>query len=422
MQKKDNLISNPIAKIEFKEDVKEKSVIKEEKSLLDNASISLNNNLISSQLFESMVQEDNSDGISLVDISIENQDSTSKKKSVATLSDEKEESEIEVLFNKNEDENIEEGALNTSILSNIIPQDVNQEIVILQVKEQHDDVIQEGNIQQEVIQEDGLVDQTNDETQLSIEQDEDEYLNDISLNVEEANNQDVEVSDLEESEDKVGEDELIRDIGLSDENLTEDIIEEPVEIINQNDDEQLDENESEELSAEVTLEEIKFEDNDQSAVQYIQIDDIEISNDMDLSVRAGISKDDFIELMDNLSVDYAGFFRENASIIYDLCEQYEINEIFFCGLIADESGWDIAQNHRDAHNYISMMKKDGGLIQFSSVEEGLEKAAILLHEKYLTEGGKYYHGKTIEDVRYCFNRNNPEWTSKVYACMKTILK
>ena len=74
---------------------------------------------------------------------------------------------------------------------------------------------------------------------------------------------------------------------------------------------------------------------------------------MDLTVRTGLSKEDFITLMTNMSADTSGFFEENASLIYDYCEQYQINEIFFCGLIVAESGWNIAPNHRKTHNYIS---------------------------------------------------------------------
>ena len=102
---------------------------------------------------------------------------------------------------------------------------------------------------------------------------------------------------------------------------------------------------------------------------YISIEEITISKDMDLSKRSGISKEDFKIVMTNLKTDTSGFFKENSDILYDLCEKYEINEIFFCGLIAAESGWNIASNHRNTNNYISMMS-NGKLIRYSSVNEG----------------------------------------------------
>lgn len=155
--------------------------------------------------------------------------------------------------------------------------------------------------------------------------------------------------------------------------------------------------------------------------QYITIDEIEISRDMDLTQRCGISKEDFIELMTNLKVDTSGFFEENAEIIYDLREKYELNEVFFCGLIAAESGWNIASNHRNKCNYISMMS-GGTMIRYSSPEEGLEAAAKLLHNKYLTEGGSCYYGKTLSCVQRRFCPNSSTWVGLVYGCMKQVVK
>lgn len=155
--------------------------------------------------------------------------------------------------------------------------------------------------------------------------------------------------------------------------------------------------------------------------KYISIEEVKISRDMDLTVRCGISRQDFIKLMENLKVDYSEFFAKNAGIIYDLCEKYQINEIFFCGLIAAESGWNIASNHRNTHNYISMMSSKG-LIRYSSDEEGLEAATKLLHNKYLTPGGGCYYGKTLSCVQKCFCPNSSTWVGLVFGCMKQIIK
>ena len=42
-------------------------------------------------------------------------------------------------------------------------------------------------------------------------------------------------------------------------------------------------------------------------------------------------------LRKGLKCDTSGFFYENSDTIYDLCQRYELNEVFFCGLIAAES-------------------------------------------------------------------------------------
>lgn len=151
------------------------------------------------------------------------------------------------------------------------------------------------------------------------------------------------------------------------------------------------------------------------------IKDVKISKDMDLTVRTGLSREDFIKLITGVKQDTSGFFEDNAGTIYDLCEQYSINEIFFCGLISAESGWNIASNHRSTHNYISLMK-NGKLIKYDSVNEGLEVAAQKLHNNYLTKGGKFYHGKTLSGVKTNFCPASSTWVDLVYGRMKQILK
>lgn len=154
---------------------------------------------------------------------------------------------------------------------------------------------------------------------------------------------------------------------------------------------------------------------------YIQPKDVKISKNMDLTKRTGLSKEDFKKVIKNLKSDKSKFFYRNADTIYDLCEKYEINEIFFCGLIAAESGWNIAGNHRSTYNYISLMYK-GKLIKYSSEAEGLEVAAQKLHDNYLTKGGKYYNGKTITGVQKRFCPASNTWDDLVYGCMKYIVK
>lgn len=154
--------------------------------------------------------------------------------------------------------------------------------------------------------------------------------------------------------------------------------------------------------------------------QYTKIEDVKISRNMDLTVRTGLSKEDFKTLIKNTKQDSTKFFYKNSDTIYDLCEKYQINEIFFCGLIAGESGWNIASNHRRTHNYISLMS-NGKLIKFSTVEEGLEKAASKLHYNYLTPGGRFYSGKTLAGVKKRFCPASSTWIDLIYKCMSQIV-
>lgn len=153
----------------------------------------------------------------------------------------------------------------------------------------------------------------------------------------------------------------------------------------------------------------------------VSIQEVKIAKDMDLTVRTGLSREDFITLIAGVKADTSGFFEQNAGIIYDLCKEYSLNEIFFCGLISAESGWNIAQNHRNTHNYISLMS-NGKLIQYPSVEIGLREAARKLHTNYLTKGGKFYCGKTLVAVKTKFCPESSTWVSLVYGRMSQIIK
>lgn len=151
------------------------------------------------------------------------------------------------------------------------------------------------------------------------------------------------------------------------------------------------------------------------------IEEVIISVDMDLTIRTGLSKEDFVKLIANVEEDTSGFFEENAEYIYDMCEKYSLNEIFFCGLMSAESGWNIAPAHRSTHNYISLMSTNG-LLRFSSVEDGIENAAQILHDRYLTPGGCFYCGPTLADVKTRFCPASSTWVNLVYGRMEQIMK
>lgn len=163
------------------------------------------------------------------------------------------------------------------------------------------------------------------------------------------------------------------------------------------------------------------EQNQEPEKIYTQIKDVKISKDMDLTVSTNLSKEDFKTVISGVKQDTSKFFYNNSDLIYDLCQKYELNEIFFCGLISAESGWNIADNHRRTHNYISLMSK-GNLIKYNSVEEGLEVAAKTLHNKYLTKGGVFYYGKTLSAVKTKFCPASSTWVNLVYGRMKQIIK
>ena len=63
----------------------------------------------------------------------------------------------------------------------------------------------------------------------------------------------------------------------------------------------------------------------------------------------------------------------------------------------------------------------GKLIKYDTPEDGLEAAAKLLHNSYLTEGGSYYYGKTLSDVQTRYCPGSSTWVNLVYGCMNVIV-
>ena len=111
---------------------------------------------------------------------------------------------------------------------------------------------------------------------------------------------------------------------------------------------------------------------------------VTISMHMDLNNLTGLSKEQFKQLIGNCKYDTTKFFYDNSDLIYDVCQKYHINEVFFVGLISAESAWDVRESHRVKHNYISIKGSSHDMYTFSSIEEGMEVAAALLHRNYLT--------------------------------------
>lgn len=135
---------------------------------------------------------------------------------------------------------------------------------------------------------------------------------------------------------------------------------------------------------------------------------VAIYPEMDISATTGMTEHQFTELMENLFCDYTGYFERNASVIWNLCQNYQINELAFCGIIAQESGW--AQVGY-SYNYFGIA---GG--RYGSEQEGLEAFASLLGKEYLNPNGAYYNGTTLSSVGQIYSAS-PDWADAVYGCM-----
>ena len=170
----------------------------------------------------------------------------------------------------------------------------------------------------------------------------------------------------------------------------------------------------------VDMEEKTVQNDYEEVKTYIPVSEIKISFDMDVSKTCGVSREDFITLVQNMKRDRTGILEANAGVIWDCCQKYSVNEIFVLGICGIESAWCSAPQHQRTHNYASLMSK-GGLIPYASDAEGFEAMIKLLGQNYLIPGRGVYHGKTITGVgtSYC---NTTTWPPKVYKCMQQVFE
>lgn len=155
-----------------------------------------------------------------------------------------------------------------------------------------------------------------------------------------------------------------------------------------------------------------------------------ISIDMNVSKCTGLSKKEFIKLASSIKDDKYNLYERNAGAIYDICKKYHINEIFFLGIIAEESRWGKSRYARATNNYTSQMRRGGGLVHFSSEKRCFESTARNLRNNYLSSKGRYYHGKSMRAINkvYCepkkFRDGSKDkfyWSKEIVKCMNKII-
>lgn len=164
---------------------------------------------------------------------------------------------------------------------------------------------------------------------------------------------------------------------------------------------------------------------DEPEIIYKSLDEVKISRDMDLTQTTGLSKEDFRDLLADFKYDYAGFYKQNAGLIWELSQKYQVNEIFLCGVFALESYFGSDDRHVNAHNYGSIMNKHGELVRYASDAEGIEANFKLFANCYMSPKGKYYKGVNIDSIGDTYCPPTPEcpsWADKVYCCMQMFLE
>lgn len=95
---------------------------------------------------------------------------------------------------------------------------------------------------------------------------------------------------------------------------------------------------------------------------------------------------------------------------------YGVNAYFLSSLAAHESDFGRSAIARDKHNLFGFTAYDSdpynSARQYASVEESIFDAAAYLSEQYLTTGGKYFKGYSIDAVGNSY-ATDPQWAQKV---------
>ena len=161
---------------------------------------------------------------------------------------------------------------------------------------------------------------------------------------------------------------------------------------------------------------INYLKKDKLEENYISVEEVQEQMDyaMDLGKPCGLSKEDFVRLMEELPYDYTGFYAKNAEFIWDMEQEYNVNAIFVCGIIAQESGW--AQHDACKNNFTGTMGSNG-YASFESEEEGIEYTFKNLQQGYISNGLTTVSTIAPTYVGY----SDSGWDSKVFSAMLMIL-
>ena len=108
----------------------------------------------------------------------------------------------------------------------------------------------------------------------------------------------------------------------------------------------------------------------------------------------------------------------------DAEKKYGVNAWFLTGLAAHESGFGSSKIATEKNNIFGFKAYDSSPYEsastFATKAEGIDVVAKYLSEAYLTPGGTYYNGVSIDSIgkRYA---TDPQWANKVKQHMANLL-
>ncbi len=105
-------------------------------------------------------------------------------------------------------------------------------------------------------------------------------------------------------------------------------------------------------------------------------------------------------------------------------QKYNVNAWFLAGLAIHESGYGSSKIATEKNNVFGFQAYDASPYAsartFTTKAEGIDVVAKYISENYLTAGGKYYNGVSIEGIgkRYA---TDPNWSTAVKKHMANLL-
>lgn len=132
----------------------------------------------------------------------------------------------------------------------------------------------------------------------------------------------------------------------------------------------------------------------------------------DLTQVTGFSAEELEALVEGTGLEGLGAFYAEKE------QTHGINALFLIAVAKLESGFGKSSLARNSNNLGGLKNGKGGYMKFDSKEDCIEYQATLLRDRYLSEGGKYYAGKTTKAVskRYC--EGSSSWYGQVESLME----
>lgn len=106
-------------------------------------------------------------------------------------------------------------------------------------------------------------------------------------------------------------------------------------------------------------------------------------------------------------------------------EKYGVNAFFLAGIAALESGYGTSKIANDKNNLFGFCAYDdspySSAKRFATREEGIDYVAGFLSEEYLSSGGRYFKGLSVDSVGRSY-ATDPSWADKVSMVMNDLTR